>query len=284
MKRLPLLFCLFLLGACNFFAPETTVQLLDAENQAFSTQIANDRATGTAVNDMLLATQQMAETAIRAVDQQSTRIASTLVSRGTLVVDASGLEPIPPTPLPMDAILSGSTGDNAASGSFNPQQITPMVTGDGAARGSIPVGPTPAFIPVTNATPTPLSILSDGTQPTNNAPVNPTAPNLTNVAFSSSVGADDCPVSPTTSFSSAATSIYVTAVGNNLTSNNVIASRWFLDGSEQVFYDWTPRGTVNGACIWFYITPEAVAFTPGTWSVELSIDGTVVNTSGFTIQ
>ncbi len=164
--------------------------------------------------------------------------------------------------------------------------VTPMVTGDGAARGSIAVGPTPALV----ASPTPIPGF---------APLNPTtppnlpavdnragngAPALTNVAFSSSVGVDDCPISPTTTFSGSASSIYVSAVGQMLTSSNVVSSRWLLDGVEQVIYTWSPSALVDGACIWFYITPEGVPFTPGSWSVELTIDGATVSTSGFTIE
>ncbi|MDZ4767246.1 MAG: hypothetical protein SGI73_22110 [Chloroflexota bacterium] len=284
MRRIWWFPCLWLLGACNFFAPETSVQLLDTENQAFSTQIADVRATATTLSDFLLATQQVGQTAVRAVDQQSTRIASTLVARGMLVIDSSGIVPIAPTPLSIDAVMAGVNGGDSAA--FNPQLVTPMVTGDGAARGSIAVGPTPALV----ASPTPIPGF---------APLNPTtppnlpavdnragngAPALTNVAFSSSVGVDDCPISPTTTFSGSASSIYVSAVGQMLTSSNVVSSRWLLDGVEQVIYTWSPSALVDGACIWFYITPEGVPFTPGSWSVELTIDGATVSTSGFTIE
>jgi hypothetical protein len=295
LLSLSLCVCGACIGACNFFAPDTSVQLLEAENQAFSTQIADVRATATTMGDFMLATQQVAQTAIRAVDLQSTRIAATLVARGTLVIDTSAIIPMTPTPLPIDAIIgaNGAASGGVDSAAVNPQLVTPIVIGDGAARGSIPIAPTPALF----ATPTPIPGLAPLNPSANVPPTDANAavpaagnasgagaPALTNVAFSSSVGADDCPISPTTSFSSAATSIYVSAVGQNLTSSNVVASRWLLDGTEQVVYTWSPSAPVNGACIWFYITPEGVPFTPGSWSVELTLDGTVISTTGFTIS
>jgi hypothetical protein len=253
------------LAGCNFFAPDTSVQLLEEENRAYSTQIAEIRATATFVGDQFLATQQAAETAVRSVDLQSTRIASTLVARGTPLVDASAITPIPPTPLPIGAMLEGgSAGDNAV----NPQLVTPMVTPGGSARGSIPVGPTPAFTDLPQSAPTPLPPINSSGQ-----------------AASGDAGivTDDCPVSPTSSFTAAATTIYVTAIARSLPAGSTVTSRWLFGGVEQVSYDWTPDFDIDGACIWFFITPEAVAFSPGAWSVELLLNGASVGSNTFTI-
>ena len=54
----------------------------------------------------------------------------------------------------------------------------------------------------------------------------------------------------------------------------------FLPGSEQVAnYDWTPTFDINGACIWFYIDQSEVAFTPGTWRVQMALNGSPVGSA-----
>ncbi len=274
MNRLGLAFLVLILSACNFFAPETSVQLLEEENKAYSTQIAQIRASATAYGDRLIATEQIAQTAVRAVDLQSTRIASTLIARGTAVIDSSGIVPLTPTPLPMEAIIEGVSGANNPV--INPQLITPMVTNDGAARGSVFVASTPIV--------TPLPQVEAALMPTPAAQPDTTQPTLTAIQFSSSVGADDCAVNPTANFSAAASSIYVSARAFNLSSANTVTSRWFYAGTQQVSYDWSPAGSVNDACIWFYITPAAVAFSPGAWSVDLLIDGSLIASASFTIM
>jgi hypothetical protein len=273
MNRLGLALLALILGACNFFAPETSVQLLEEENKAYSTEIAEIRASATAYGDRLMATEQIAQTAVRAVDQQSTRIASTLIARGTAVVDSSQLIPVTPTPLPMEAIIEGASGANNPV--VNPQLITPMVTNDGAARGSVFVASTPII--------TPLPQVESAATPAAQAQPDTTQPTLTAIQVSSSVGADDCAVNPTTSFSDAASSIYVSARAFNLSPTNTVTSRWFYAGTQQVSYDWSPSGTVNDACIWFFITPEAVAFSAGAWSVDLLIDGSLITSASFSI-
>jgi hypothetical protein len=271
MNRFGLAFLALILGACNFFAPETSVQLLEEENKAYSTQIAEVRASATAYSDRLLATEQIAQTAVRAVDQQSTRIASTLIARGTAIVDASGIIPLTPTPLPIEVVIEGASAANNPV--INPQLITPVVTNDGAARGSVFVASTPAVTPLPQVE---AAVSSP-------APPDPDQPTLTAVQLSSSVGADDCAVNPTTSFSTAAASIYVSARARNLTPAHVVTSRWFYNGAQQVSYDWSPPRRVDDACIWFYITPAATAFSAGTWSVDLLIDGSLIASASFNI-
>jgi hypothetical protein len=255
-----------LMAGCNFFSPQedAAVQLLQVENQAYSTDLAALQATATSISDRLMVTLAFAQTAVRSVDLQSTRIASTLISGGVGVVSAAGITPIAPTPRPP------SEGDAlpAVPGGSSPF-VTPVVVGEGSARGSISLDATPVITPI----PAPVTPTPD-----------PTLPSLTNITITGEVGADDCPTAPRAEFNPAQdTTIYITALASNLTAANVVSSRWLLNGAEAVFYDWSPSGEVSGACIWFYITPEAVAFTPGSWSVELSVDGTVVGTGTFTI-
>lgn len=260
-----------LLAGCNFFSPQedTGVQLLQVENQGYSTELAAIQATATTISDRLLVTLAFAQTAVRSVDMQSTRIASTMIAGGAGLVDAAGITPIAPTPLPQ----SGEALP-AVPGGSNPF-VTPVVIGEGSARGSINLDATPVITPIPQPTAVVVTpIAPDGTIQSS----------LTNITVTNAVGADDCPVGSRSEFNPAQdTTIYVTAVGNNLTPANVVTSRWLLDGVEMVSYNWSPSGNVNGACIWFYITPEAVAFAPGNWSVELSVDGVTAGTGAFTI-
>jgi len=116
------------------------------------------------------------------------------------------------------------------------------------------------------------------------APVNPNAPSLSNVVTAAQVGANDCAVGPTSTFSSTAAGIYVVATAFNLTPQNQVSYRWTLDGAEVWVDSWSPANTVNGACIWYYLTPDQVALTAGAWAVEIAIDGAVIGpASAFTI-
>ncbi|PJF24906.1 MAG: hypothetical protein CUN53_15465, partial [Phototrophicales bacterium] len=130
---------------------------------------------------------------------------------------------------------------------------------------------------------TPLPQVESAQMPTPAAQPDTTQTTLTTVQVSSSVGADDCAVNPTTNFSSAASRIYVSARAFNLSPANTVTSRWFYAGMQRVSYDWSPSSRVNDACIWFYITPEAVAFSPGAWSVDLLIDGSLIASASFNI-
>jgi hypothetical protein len=263
-----------LMAGCNFFSPQedTGVQLLQVENQAYSTELAAIQATATTISDRLLVTLAFAQTAVRNVDMQSTRIASTMIAGGAAMVDAAGITPIAPTAMPQ----TNGQSLPAVPGSSN-TFVTPIVIGEGSARGSISLDATPIITPIQQPT---AAVAAESTQ----AVVASGEANLTNITVTNAVGADDCPMGARSEFDPAQdTTIYITAVGNNLTSANVVSSRWLVDGTEAVVYDWSPSGEVNGACIWFYITPEAIDFTPGNWSVELSVDGVIAGTGTFTI-
>lgn len=259
-----------LLAGCNFFSPQedTGVQLLQVENQAYSTELAAIQATATTFSDRMLVTLSFAQTAIRSVDLQSTRIASTMIAGGAPQVDAAGITPVAPTPREQN----GGNALPSVPGGSNPF-VTPIVIGEGSARGSISLDATPVITPIPQPTAIDVTPIADST-----------TANLTNITVTNAVGADDCPTGARSEFDPTRdTTIYITAVGNNLTPANVISSRWMFNGTEVVFYDWSPSGNVNGACIWFYITPEAVDFTPGNWTVELAVDGALAGTGTFTI-
>lgn len=231
------------LGACNFFPGDPAQQTLAAENAILGTSIVAVRETATVEFDRMAITLEYAQTAIRTIDQQSTRIAATLLAAGTPFVDTSGITSMPPTPAPF---VNGSGANVIAP----ERSATPVVNAEGSARGSIEIaGPTvePTFD---------LSI-----------------PRLYDITMSTAVGPDDCPTNPSNSFTTSTGEIYVTARAANLGPTNMVVSRWLLEGAEVVNYDWSPGFEIADACIWFYITPSAVEFTPGSWSVELLLDG-----------
>ncbi|MDX2138898.1 MAG: hypothetical protein SF123_12465 [Chloroflexota bacterium] len=238
------------LSACNFFAPPAPEQTLAADHSLMGTQVAVARITATVAVDRLLVTQDAAQTAVREVDAEFGRINATVIALGTQAINPALVTPVP---------VVGAGGTPVAT--LLP--ITPgaVAQGSGSTAGSVP---TPTLAPV--------------------APVDPNAPALRNVVTAAQVGADDCAIGPTSTFSSTAAGVYVVATAFNLSPQNQVSYRWTLDGAEVWVDSWSPASTVNGACIWYYLTPDQVALTAGAWAVELAIDGAVIGPpSAFTI-
>ncbi|MFN8527998.1 MAG: hypothetical protein U0670_05255 [Anaerolineae bacterium] len=262
------------LSACNFFAPPAQpIELLDSDPA--STQIGELRVTATFVTDRLMMTMDAVNTAVRAVDVQSTRIAATLVERGTPFVDTSMLTPLPPTP----------AGLNGGSQNVNPgsiaSSIAPVITPSGGAQGNTALTPLPAQVN-SATTPTPLPSAGDPVVENQTPAGNTNAP-LTDIMLSRSVGPDDCATQSTTQFLTTDTEIYVSARAQ-VAAGSTIRAQFWRDGAEVVSYDWSPTFDVNGACIWFYMPASAVAYTAGNWSVDLSLNGTIAGSVDFTIQ
>ncbi len=277
MKRFDQMMLLFggstvaslLLSACNFFNQPADLQTENLQNELAQTQIAAVRSTATINADRVLITLESAQTAVANVDLQSTRIASTLIAGGMTFVDASAITPVVST---LDApIATGTTGSQIANPLLTPG--APVVNNGGAAQGDS------ALVPVTATLPADQS----SSNQTNNVQVDPSAPNLSNMTLTDAVGADDCPISSSTSFSSSTTEIYVTAVGNNIPANATLDSIWWLEGSQMQDYSWSPGFEVNGVCIWFRLPASEVTFTPGNWNVELTVDGVIAGSLDFTI-
>jgi hypothetical protein len=87
------------------------------------------------------------------------------------------------------------------------------------------------------------------------------------------VGDDDCALNPTTSFTTNTVEIYVVARASGVAANDNISSVWSMGGTEIVTYDWTPGFDITDACIWFYIDQTEVTFSPGSWQVQMQING-----------
>lgn len=258
-----------LLSACNFFNQPADLQTENLQNELAQTQIAAVRATATLNADRMLITLESAQTAVGNVNLQSTRIASTLIAGGMSFVDANAITPVAST---QDVSIATSTpGSQIANPLLTPG--APVVNSGGAAQGDS------ALVPTTPTAPGDSS--SD--QSAENVQVDPSAPSLTSITLTDAVGADDCPISSSTSFSASTTEIYVTAVGNNIPASATLDSIWWLEGAQMQNYSWTPGFAVNGVCIWFRLPSSEVTFTPGNWSVDLTIDGAPAGSLGFTI-
>jgi hypothetical protein len=245
------------LSACNFFSQPVDLQTENLQNEQAGTQIAAVRATATVNADRMVVTLSNAQTAVGAVDQQSTQIVATLIAQGTLIVDPSGITPVIPT------LAAQPDGSTPVSQIANPLLTpgAPNVSGQGSAQGDVSLQPT-----------APPNEQQQVAQPT----VDPNGPSLTQITLTEKVGADDCPVNAATSFSSSATDIYVTAVANNVGENNTLTASFSFNGQTVKSYPWTPGFTIHDACIWFHMPSSEVAFTPGNWTVSLTIDNTPV--------
>jgi len=242
-------------SACNFFTQPADLQTENLENEIASTNIAEVRQTATYNADRLVVTLQYAQTSVGIMEQQSTRIASTLVAAGMFIVDTGAITPIMPTNDPANPVASPNASNNF---------VTPVLGEAGAARANIPIQNPPS--------PTPL------------ATTDPNVPRLANIQLAAQVGVDDCPLGASTSFTTATTDIYATAIAYSLTSAYTVSSRWLRDGTEIAAYEWTPDFNIDQACIWFHLPSAAVEFVPGNWSVEIALNGTpVASPINFTI-
>ncbi len=101
----------------------------------------------------------------------------------------------------------------------------------------------------------------------------PAPPALYNAVTARGVGANDCALAPVTSFTPADTNIYIVATASNIVPGTMMASRWYLEGSEVIAHDFTPDFSIDQNCVWFYIDSTETAFTPGNWTVQLEING-----------
>ncbi|MBC7811482.1 MAG: hypothetical protein H7175_10055 [Burkholderiales bacterium] len=264
MRRFVIHLCLLLVG-CAFAACSSIgggsgpMETAVAENASLQTQIVDIRATATVEADIMLVTVEHAMTIVREVDTQNQRLQATLIQQGT-----------PPEFISQTMPQSGNITaplTNLDASAF----ITPR-----------PGGAAPTPVGSSGVVATPLPSVNQ-VLPTPTTAAETSSPALLNISTSRSVGADDCPLEVTSSFSSSDVEIYVSAVAMQIESGMTIASRWSLEGQELISFDFTPNFAIDGGCIWFFITPDDVAFTPGNWSVALDINGTVSGTASFSI-
>ncbi len=98
-----------------------------------------------------------------------------------------------------------------------------------------------------------------------------------------------CPSSPpaaATSITTATPTVWLYAIVNSLQTGDSISTQWLDPTSKS--YQTTPFGTVSSAgnyCIWdsLAIASKAPASLPGTWTVKILVNGTVLKTLTLTI-
>lgn len=249
MQRLLFIFVLLCCSACNFFAPAPAQQTLQADHALAVTSLAFAQATATARADVLMLTLENASTAVRNVDNLGTRIAATMIATGSSS-DSSLITPPAVTAQPNVNFLQPTSISSQLL-------VTPMVTFSGSASGNSTLAPT---IP-----PTP------NLQP--NVGFDPNTPRLQDLATSTNVGTDDCPLDIRQSFSQTIDGVYVSARATNLPDTATIISHWNYNGTTMMTYDWSPGFAIADACIWFYLPTSDVDFAAGAWTVELLLDG-----------
>ncbi len=101
----------------------------------------------------------------------------------------------------------------------------------------------------------------------------PAPPNLYNAVTARGVGANDCALATVSQFTTADVSIYVVATASNIQPGMTLASRWFYEGQEVIRHTFKPDFAINQNCIWFFIDPEETPFNPGSWTVQLELNG-----------
>lgn len=84
---------------------------------------------------------------------------------------------------------------------------------------------------------------------------------------------DGCAQGAVTSFTLADDRIYVVTRATRVRAGTQIAVEWQLDGAPVDQTSWTVPSDEENFCIWFYLD----SFSPGSWSVQLSADGTPIS-------
>lgn len=131
--------------------------------------------------------------------------------------------------------------------------------------------PTLASLPVDPAAPPDTA---EGMTPvTSEAVLAAAPPNLYNAVTARGVGANDCALAAVSQFTAADQSIYVVATASNIQPGMTLASRWYYEGREVIRHEFTPEFAISQNCIWFFIDPEETPFNPGSWTVQLEVNG-----------
>ena len=94
------------------------------------------------------------------------------------------------------------------------------------------------------------------------------------VQTASSVRASDsCADVVQTQFTPDTPRIYITARAFNISGGTRMDVEWRHEDQVVWQESWTIPADSGNFCLWFYIDPSMVAFTPGRWTVQLFADG-----------
>ena len=259
MRLLLLAFVAVMLSACAP-APDPAPGLTAvAEYPILATAAAAARSTATLESDRRAVTLIAAQDNLARASQRQSRLVNTIEA---LDLPRPDVRLITPSVMPTSAIRATATPD-----------ILSEVGGITLAAPTLDPNLTPTF------TPAPTDILSSTRTPA------PNEPRLAGVVTSTGVNSDDCPLSPTSTFSATTEQIYVAATAFNITVGDVVASRWLKDGAEVAYYEFLPDFAINGACIWFFVDQTDFTFTTGgDYRIEVTINNNIVQTLTFTIE
>ncbi len=227
---------ILLVTACSDGGAQQTLQ---AENDTLSTQINEIRTTATFQRDVLQITVEAVQLASTLVIQQSFDIKATLQATGVSPTDMALVSPA--------AIIS-------------PQPTLPAVQSLSADAPAVTPEVVSGTLDITSVVPTET----------------PGQPSLYNMVMAEGVGDNDCALSSVTSFASTAEKIYVVATAANIAPGMTLGAQWFSDGTQLTTQDFTPDFAINQNCIWFYADQTDFTFTPGNYTVQMTINGSTV--------
>ena len=89
----------------------------------------------------------------------------------------------------------------------------------------------------------------------------------------SGVDSADCARDTNPVFTPASPRIYVVARAREIPAGGRLSSVWRQRNEAVATISFQTEYAIDGNCIWFYIDPSDAAFTPGSWSVEIKLDG-----------
>lgn len=95
---------------------------------------------------------------------------------------------------------------------------------------------------------------------------------------------DGCADTVANAFAADVQRIYVTARAFNISAGTTMRVEWFYEGTSSFTESFTVDVSDDDFCLWFYIEPTEVAFSPGSWSVQLYANEQAIQPSAsFTI-
>ncbi|MFP4324146.1 MAG: hypothetical protein ACLFTK_16950, partial [Anaerolineales bacterium] len=120
------------------------------------------------------------------------------------------------------------------------------------------------------------------------SPTPPQAPGATFASATIATGVrqdDGCPLDNVNQFPATEDEIYLVVTARDVAPGTTFYSRWRAPDSQPFdTVSWTPNEPFGEVCIWFFITPGDLAFSPGDWEAQLIVNEQVVIRQPFTIQ
>jgi hypothetical protein len=126
---------------------------------------------------------------------------------------------------------------------------------------------------------------------TNGGVVSTSAPNMGTLQFvethtaSSVRESDGCAADAQGQFFDQSARIYATTRAQNIRAGTQMSVEWYYEGQMIWSESFTVSQDDEDFCLWFYIDPQTVPFSPGSWMARLYADGTAVQPDmTFTIE